>query len=107
LHCQEQFPAAASKKRNFRREKCFDATGACSNDAKATLPGQTDLAWVQLLPYQISLNFKIVCHLAELDGIPKFAENANAINILQLLQAKYTSLLLQTLARPMVTRLHL
>jgi len=31
------------------------------------------------------LNFKIVCHLAELGGIPKFAENADVINILQLL----------------------
>ena len=52
---QKQFPAAASRKRNFQREKCFDAPGACSNqDAKVTLPGQTNLAWVQLLPYQIS-----------------------------------------------------
>jgi len=52
------------------------------------------------------LNFKTVCHLAELDGFPKFAENVDAINVLQLLQASYTSLLLQTLARPMVTHLH-
>jgi len=80
LHCQEQFPAAASQKWNIRCEKYFNATRACSNDAKVTLPGQTDLAWVQLLPHQISLNFKIVCHLAELDGVPKFAENADAIN---------------------------
>jgi len=107
LHRQEQFSAAASRKGNFRREKCFDAPGACSNDAKVTLPGQTDLAWVQPLPHQMSLNFKIFCHLAELEGIPKFAKYADTINLLQLLQAKYTSLLLQTLARPMVTRLYL
>ena len=48
------------------------------------------------IPHQISLNFKIVCHL---DSVPKFAENADAINVLQLLQAKYTRLILQTLAR--------
>ena len=71
LHCLEPFPAAALWKRNFRCEKCFNATGACSNDAKVTLPGQTDLAWVQLLPHQISLNFQIVFHLAELDVMNK------------------------------------
>jgi len=86
LHCQEQFPAAVLRKQNFRREKCFDSTGACSNDAKVTLPCQTDLARVQLVSHQISLNFKIVCHLAELDGIPKFAKKVDAINVLQLLQ---------------------
>ena len=42
LHCREQFPAAASQKQHFRSKKCFNATGACSNDAKVTLPGQTD-----------------------------------------------------------------
>jgi len=57
---------------------------------------------VQLLTHQISLNFKIVCHLAELTSIPKFAENADSINAVQLLQARYTSLALQTLARPLL-----
>jgi len=61
-------------------KKCFDATGACSNDAKESLPGLMDLAWVQLYYYQISssMNFKIVCHL---NGVPKFAKNADAINV--------------------------
>jgi len=49
--------------------KMFDAAGAYSIDAKVTLPGQTGLAWVQLLPHQILQNSKIVCHLAELNGI--------------------------------------
>jgi len=35
--------------------------------------------------------------MAELDGVPKFAKNADAINVLQ---AKYTTLLLQTNTRP-------
>ena len=44
----------------------------CSNGRSTTV-----------LPRQISLNFKIdnVCHQAELDGIPKFTENVDAINI--------------------------
>jgi len=48
------------------------------------------------------LNFKIVCHLAELDGVSKFAENAYVINVWQLLQAKRASFLLKSHARPMV-----
>ena len=62
------------KEKNSGCKKCFDTTGVCSNDAKVSLPG---LAWVQLLPYQISLNFKIFCHLAEINSIPKFAENVD------------------------------
>ena len=80
LHCQEQFPAAASQNaiKKIGIEKCFDAAGAYSIDAKVTLPGQTGLAWVQLLPHQ---NYKIVCHLAELDGIQNFVEDADVISV--------------------------
>jgi len=60
-------------------QKCFNASGAGSSDLKVTLPAQTNLAWVQLLPHQISLNFKIVCHLVKLDGVSKFTKNANLI----------------------------
>ena len=31
-------------KMKFPMQKSFDAIGACSNNAKVTLPGQTDLA---------------------------------------------------------------
>jgi len=46
-------------KKKFQVRKILDATGACSNDAKVSFPGQTDLARVQLLTYQISLNFNM------------------------------------------------
>ena len=67
-------------KMKFRTRKSFDATGAHSSDTKVTLPGQTGLAWVQLLPHQISSNSKIVCHLAELDSCQKFVKNADFIH---------------------------
>ena len=56
-------------KTKFWTRKSFNATGAHSSDAKVTLPSQTGVAWVQLLSHQISLNSKIVCHLAELNGL--------------------------------------
>ena len=75
LHCLELFPAAALRKRNFGPEKSFDAAEAHSINAKVTLPCQTGLAWVQLLPHQLSLNSKIVFNLSELDGSQKFVKN--------------------------------
>ena len=52
-----------------------------SIDAKVTLPGQTGLAWGRLLPHQILPNSEIVYHLAELDSIQNFVENAYIISV--------------------------
>jgi len=54
------------------QKKCFSASGASSSD-----PSQFKPTW--LIPHQLSLNFKIVWHLAELDSVSKFAEKCQHI----------------------------
>ena len=71
LHCQERFPPASSRKRNFGRKKCFSGAGACSSDAKVSLPGQTNLAWVQLLPHWISKLLAIWLNSTAFQNPPK------------------------------------
>ena len=70
---------------------------------KVSLLGQTGREWVQLLPHPLLWNSKIVCHLAELNGVQNSAKKADIARIWLILQAKCASYLSRLLTEPMVS----
>ena len=77
MHYQEKFPATASRKRSwFQTQKMFRCHWSMQQWFHS-IPPRSDgpgMGPTTTTPKLISLNFKIVCHLAELYSVLKFAE---------------------------------